>query len=430
VEYIEAVEKMYDHAIEAKMWSQDFRMEMYESSIPLGHSVQPPRTRDRGLTNRMLMAAVCSAGRLSTLDKDFSDQELELAHDRFPHGISLGQLFIVAAEANGYRGASGGQVTLEVQRAAFGMNGNRPIHATGFSTIDIAAITAATANKFLHEGWMFVDQTPLRIARIKNVRNFQQHTTVSLTGALQFEQVGADGEIKHGTLDHLTYTNQADTYAAMLAITRRDIINDDLGALTAVPRRLGRGGALKLNDIFWTEFLSGVSTSFFSSGNSNINTGAADMTLAGLTETERIFMVQTDPDGKPVGFMPKILLVPPALKAKAMALMSDQPGTFITGSDLIMAAANVFAGRFRVESSPYISNTSYTGNTSTAYWLLADPNEEAVIEIAALNGRIEPTVDTADADFNTLGVQMRGYCDIGVNFQEYRAGVHADGGSS
>jgi hypothetical protein len=154
------------------------------------------------------------------------------------------------------------------------------------------------------------------------------------------------------------------------------------------------------------------------------------MTLAGLTETERIFMVQTDPDGKPVGFMPKILLVPPALKAKAMALMSDQPGTFITGSDLIMAAANVFAGRFRVESSPYISNTSYTGNTSTAYWLLADPNEEAVIEIAALNGRIEPTVDTADADFNTLGVQMRGYCDIGVNFQEYRAGVHADGGSS
>jgi hypothetical protein len=431
VEYIEAVEKMYDHAIEAKMMPQDFRMEMYESSIPLGHSVQPPRTRDRGLTNRVLMAAVCQAGRLGTVEKDFTDQELQLAHDRFPHGISLAQLFIVAAEANGHRGISGGQVTLEIQRAAFGMaGGHRPIQAQGFSTIDIAGIVAATANKFLHEGWMHVDLTPLRIARIKSVRNFHQHTTVSLTGALQFEQLGADGEIKHGTLDHLTYTNQADTYAAMLAITRKDIINDDLGALTAVPRRLGRGGALKLNDIFWTEFLSGVSTSFFAAGNSNINTGVADMTIGGLEATETIFMNQTDPDGKPVGFMPRILLVPTALKAKAMALTTDQGNLLITGASATIPNVNVFAGRFRVESSPYISNSSYTGNTAVAWWMLADPNDEAVIEIAALNGRVEPTVDTADTDFNTLGVQMRGYCDIGVNFQEYRAGVHADGGAS
>jgi hypothetical protein len=80
-----------------------------------------------------------------------------------------------------------------------------------------------------------------------------------------------------------------------------------------------------------------------------------------------------------------------------------------------------------VESSPYISVSTYTGSTSTAYWMLANPNEAAVIEIAALNGRVEPTVDTADADFSTLGVSMRGYCDVGVNLQEYRAGVHADG---
>jgi hypothetical protein len=274
------------------------------------------------MTDRVLMAAVCEAGRLTDLDKQFSDQELQTAHDRFPNGISLGQLFITAAEANGYRGPGGGQVALDVQRAAFGMTGPYPrVHGSGgFSTIDIANIVAATANKFLHEGWMFVDQTPLRIARIKPVRNFHQHTTVSLTGALQFEKVGPSGEIKHGTLGDLTYTNQADTYAAMLAITRTDFINDDIGALTAVPRRMGRGGALKLNDLFWTEFLGLVSASFFAAGNSNINTGVADMTLAGLAATETIFMRQVDPDGKPVGYTPVILLVPPALKATSVAL--------------------------------------------------------------------------------------------------------------
>jgi hypothetical protein len=428
LQWIEAVEEMRDHAIEAKQSLQEFRSDLLEASLPLAHTVNTRRT-DRSLSNRVLMAAICQAGALSTVEKDFTDQELQLAHDRFPHGISLGQLFILAAEANGYRGTTGGQVTTEIQRAAFGQSGPM-IRASGFSTIDIANVVAATANKFLHEGWMHVDQTPLRIARIKPVRNFHQHTTVSLTGALQFEKLGSAGEIKHGTLDDLTYTNQADTYGAMLAITRKDIINDDLGALTAVPRRLGRGGALKLNDIFWARFLALVSESFFASGKSNINTGVADMTLGGLEATETIFMNQTDPDGKPVGFMPRILLVPTALKAKAAALMADQPGVFITGKDAVLPAANVYAGRFRVESSPYISNSSYTGNTAVGWWMLADPNDEAVIEIAALNGRVEPVVDTADADFNTLGVQMRGYCDIGVKEQEYRAGVYADGGAS
>lgn len=425
-EEIQAFEKLVEHAIKEKMTPRDFRSDLVESTYPVSRSPVRASTRN-AINDRVLQAAVCVSGRLGNVDKQFTDQELQTAHDKFPHGISLSQLFILAAEANGFTGASGGQVTLEVQRAAFGMNG-RQIRAAGFSTIDVANIVAATANKFLHEGWMSVDQTALRISTIRNVRNFQQITTVSLTGALQYTKIGSDGEIKHGVLDDLTYTNQADTYAAMLAITRKDLINDDLGALTAVPRRLGRGGMLKLNDIFWTEFLGLVAANFFASGNSNINTGVADMTIGGLKATETIFMNQTDPDGKPLGIMPRIILVPTALKAEATALMDSQK--LITGSDVRIGEGNPFAGRFRVESSPYISNSSYTGNTSTAWWMLADPNECAVIEIAALNGRIEPQVDTADADFNTLGVQMRGYCDIGVNEQEKRGGVHADGGTS
>src|SRR5690606_39835549 len=55
---------------------------------------------------------------------------------------------------------------------------------------------------------------------------------------------------------------------------------------------------------------------------------------------------------------------------------------------------------------------------------LADPNEMPVMEIAALNGRVEPQVDAAEADFNTLGVQMRGYSDVGVARQEPRGGVY------
>jgi hypothetical protein len=432
IDFIEACEKMVDHAIEAKMEARDFRAEMYEQQVPLSHTVPTPRGRgERGVTARMLEAAICQTGRLANLEKHYTDQELQAAHDKFRDGISLNQFFILAAEANGYRGTSGGRMDINVQRAAFGQNGGRQIQAQGFSTIDVANITGNIANKFIHEGWMGVDQTPLRIANIRSVRNFQQITTVSLTGALQFEEVGPAGEIKHGQLDEITYTNQVKTYGQMLAITRQDIINDDLGALTAVPRRLGRGAMLLLNHIFWTEFMILETDGFFAAGNSNINTGVADMTVGGLDATETIFMNQTDYDGKPLGIQPAILLVPTALKNKALTLMgSMQNAAAITSYAAATGDKNPFTGRWRVESSPYMSNSSYTGSSAAEWYMLADPNELAVIEIAALNGRVEPTVDQADTDFNTLGVQYRGYSDVGVKRQEKKAGVLADGGSS
>lgn len=431
---IDAIKQLASDAIEKKWTVEKFRLELLEASLPPAESPFLRITsRGKQITNRVLEAAVCMAGRLSTVEEDYTDQELQLAHEKFRNGIGLKELFVLGAEANGYR-ASGYNVDINVQRAAFGLMGPqaRSIHATGFSTINIANVVANTANKFLHEGWMAVDMTPLRISAIRPVRDFKQITTVSLTGDLEFEKIGAAGEIPHKKLGDLVYTNQADTYAAMMAITRKDIINDDLGALTAVPRRLGRGGALKLNDIFWTKFLGLVSATFFDGSKNNLNAGVATMTLEGLTATETIFMNQTDPDGKPLGIMPKIVLVPTALKAAAIALLDEQRGSsvLITGGNTTIPDANIFKGRFRVESSPYISNSSYSGNTAQGWWMLADPAEMPVIEIAALNGRVEPIVETADADFNVLGVQMRGYSDVGVNEQEYRGGVYADGGSS
>ena len=184
---------------------------------------------------------------------------------------------------------------------------------------------------------------------------------------------------------------------------------------------------MKLNDIFWTVFLN--NSAFFTTGRGNANEAVADMTVGGLTATEVIFMNQTDPDGKPLGLMASLLLVPTALKVPANTLMKSE--RLITGATSVTTGeANPYAGRFRVESSPYMSNTSYTGYSTAAWYMLADPNEMPVVEIAALNGRVEPVVETADADFNVLGVQMRGYSDVGVSLQEYRAGVRADGGSS
>ena len=427
-EEITEIEGMVHHAIEAKMGVTDFRLQLYEAMVPQGVTIHAPKRGVDGITPRVIEAAICQTARLEGHEKQFSDQELQAAHSNFRNGIGLKELMLICARQNGYSNGHSYDYNEDVLRYAFGQGGGRPIHASGgFSTNSISTIVANTANKFLREGWNAVDMTPLRIAPVRSVRDFKQITTVSLTGHLQFEQVGSTGQIKHGKVGETTYTNQAKTYGRMLGIPRQDIINDDVGALTSAPRRLGRGAGLKLNDIFWTEFLD--NSTFFTTARTNANEGVADMTIGGLTATEVIFMNQVDPDSKPLGIMPKILLVPTALKAAAIAL-TDPQSQMITGSDVKMSNVNVFRGRFRVESSPYMSNSSYTGYSAAAWYMLADPMEMPVIEIAALNGRVEPVVETTEADFSTLGIQMRGYSDVGVSLQEYRGGVRADGGAS
>jgi hypothetical protein len=427
---ITAIQDLANSAIEAKWTIDKFRLELLEASLPPAHTVFRTKQNDR-LNNKILEAAICQAGRLTDYEKGFDDQTLQMAHDRFKGRIGLNQLFVLCAAANGYHGDYDSRVTLDVQRAAFGMNSPVPQmrqqHAAGFSTVNIANVLSNVANKFLSQGWNAVDMTPLRISKIRSVSDFKTITTVSLTGNLTFEKVGASGEIPHGELGDLTYTNKIDTYAKMLAITRQDYYNDDLGALTDVPKKLGRGSALKLNDIFWTEFLNNAG--FFTSGNANVNTGVADATLGGLAATEVIFMSQTDPDGYPLGVQPKIWLVPTAIKPAALSLMTSQKIVDGTAT-AAQGDGNIWLNRYRVESSPYMSNATFTGYSAQATYTLADPEEMPVIEIAALNGRVEPIIETADAEFNVLGTAMRGYSDVGVNLQEYRGGVRADGGSS
>jgi hypothetical protein len=88
---------------------------------------------------------------------------------------------------------------------------------------------------------------------------------------------------------------------------------------------------------------------------------------------------------------------------------------------------NPHQGKFRVEVSRYLNNAAYTGNSSKAWYLLSEPSDLPVIEVAFLNGQESPTIETADADFNVLGVQMRGYHDFGVALQDPRGGVKAKG---
>ena len=391
-------------------------LEVMRDERPKPPAVHVPQD---SISGSVLEAAAMLSAKLPGVEKLHDERTLEAADKRFRGGIGLQELLLEAAWSNGYSGRTF-RDSRAVLRFAFGQD----IQAE-YSTIDIGGILSNIANKFLLRGFFSVENTWRNICAVRNVNDFKTVTSYRLIGTDQYELVAPGGELKHGNLGNESYTNKADTFGLMLSVDRRDIINDDLGAITTVPQKLGRGSGLKINDVFWTGFMA--NSAFFTAGNKNYLTGAGTvLSIDGLTGAEQAFLDQVDSDGKPIGIMPAIVLVPTALSAIGTQLFKSVEIRDTTASTKY-PIANPHQGKFRTEVSRYLGNTKYTGNSAKAWYLLADPGDLPVIEVAFLNGQESPTIETAAADFDTLGIQMRGYHDFGVALQDPRGGVKSKG---
>jgi len=403
--------------LEARAIREDWSLEKCELEIMRASRPTLPaiHSADAESGPRILEAACLMAGGIKPdrLIKTCGEQVVEAAEKQYRHGIGLQQLLLEAAWANGYHGRSFRQDIPAVLHAAF-------------STVDISNILANVANKFLLEGFSSVESTWRTIATIRPVRDFKQTTSYRMTAGGEFEEVAPDGELKSGTLSDEKFTNQAKTYGYLLTLTRQDMINDDLGALTNIPRMVGRKGALKLNKQFWATFLK--NSSFFTVAHGNYATGSTTaLSVDALTDAEVLFLKQTDSAGDPIGIQPRFLLVPPALNNTALQLMKSLTLNETTTANKPKPVNNPHVGKYEVAMSRYLSNANLTGYSAKAWYLLADPNDLPVIEVVFLNGKDTPTVEQAEADFNVLGVRFRGYFDFGVALQDYRGGVKMKG---
>jgi hypothetical protein len=364
---------------------------------PSVHVSQPA-----AITPEVIECSFALQGGLPGVETKYDAKTLEAAH-KARRDLSIGEVIVQAAVANGYEGGR-----------RLNASTIRPIMQAAWATHAISGILSNTANKFLLAGFDGVESAWRSISAVRSVNDFKTLTSYRLNGGMKFQKVANGGELKNASASEESRTISADTYGIMTSVTRTDLINDDLGALTAVPQRIGRGGALKLNDVFWADFVD--DSAFFTAGRGNLSTGSLALSIANLKALATKFRKLNDPDGNPVAVTPRILLVPPDLEIAASEIMGS---ALIHGTSGAAGSTNVLAGRYQVVSSAYLTNT-------TDYYLLASPADMPVMEVAFLNGVQSPIVETAEADFNTLGIQMRGYFDFGVAKAEYLAGVKCD----
>jgi hypothetical protein len=380
---------------------------------------------------QIIEAALCLSAGLPNIEKAYPAEVLNNVERAGLRSFGLQQLLLQVAHSNGYICRPGERITTGNLRTVLEYC-FPPVTArlSGFSTINLPGILGNVANKEILAGYMEEDGTWMEIAQVKSVNNFHLVTSYRMLDNLEYEEVGPAGEIKHGTLDQESYTRQAKTYAKMLGLTRQDIINDDLGAFDDIRTRLGRGAAKKFNNIFWAAFMD--NSSFFTTARTNYMEGAttnlgADGVGLGLGVTKYRKMTSPTADGtKRVGASmsrPEILLVPPELEFVARQLFVSS--NYITGANATTLASNVFVNLYRPVVQNRLSDSAFTGNSATAWYLFGMELKPMVVSF--LNGQRTPTVESSDADFDQLGIQFRGFHDFGSDKSEYLSGIKSKG---
>ena len=377
------------------------------------------RDRPEGAETRAAIeAALCLRGGISpdTLEKSYGAKTVEAGGKAMD--MPLKEVLHACLDMEGI--AHGRTVDNETIRAAF-------------STVSLPGILSNVANKKLLDSYRAQPVIAQRLCTSGDLSDFKESERFRLTDVGDLLPVAPDGEIKEGGISEEAAKNQIDTYGKKFCLTRKMIINDDLGGFMRVPAAMGNRAARLIDQLFFARLLKNPAQpdgkALFSAAHRNLLTGASSaLSAESLKKAIQIFLDQTDSDGQPISVEPRILLVPTALKHLAIELTKGATLVVAGSADKVVPALNVLADEnLQVVSSPYLANAAYDGASAAAWYLFGQPGQVDTFEIGYLAGRRTPTVERGETDFNTLGLWFRVYFDVGVREQDHRGMVKANG---
>ncbi|MDF2119542.1 Mu-like prophage major head subunit gpT family protein [Roseiarcaceae bacterium H3SJ34-1] len=315
--------------------------------------------------------------------------------------------------------------TLDLAREALALRG---IATTGLSaadtigraltTSDFPAVLGGVGERVLREAYAQVPAALKSVARQTTAKDFKAKSSIQLGDAPMLEKVNEHGEFKYGALADAKESYAIDTFGKIVSLTRKAIVNDDLGAFTDLSGAMGRA-AQDFEAQFLVNLLimaSGAGptmddgVALFHANHNNLGTPVALYPSSGsvwtsLSAARLAMRKQTSLGGRPVSPEPKFLLVPPELETKAEALLAAL--TPASAGDV-----NPFAGKLTPLVEPRLTS-------ATAWYVIADPASVPGLEYAYLQGFEGPQIETR-AGFEVDGVETKVRLDFGAGFVDWR----------
>jgi Mu-like prophage major head subunit gpT len=302
------------------------------------------------------------------------------------------------------------------------MDPDQLFRAAMHTTSDFPQLLTSTGNRTLMASYQAA-QSPVKttLARQSTLADFRPGTRLKLSDIGTLEKVSESGEIKHTSRGEASESYALDTYATQFAISRKALINDDLGAFRDWGQTAGRMAAeteanLLLNLLLSNPTMNEDGTSLFHADHGNLANPGVSLGSAGdvamLDAARKAMRGMKALDGKtPINATPKYLLVGPELETAAEQILAQ-----IYAATL--GDTNPFTGRLSLLVEPRITDKSW--------YVFADPAILPVLEYSYLSSAQGPQMASREG-WDVLGMEFRIVLDFGAGAIDWRGAYYNPG---
>jgi ATP-dependent protease ClpP protease subunit len=319
----------------------------------------------------------------------------------------------------GVSDSSLGSDPMKIAGLAMGMGTVSGMH----STSDFPLLLGDTLNRFLLGTYDSHPAVLKAIARKRSAPDFRTIRPSRIGENPQLEEVLEGGEITHGTMGEEQESYQLKTFARIFSITRKAIINDDLGAFDRA--RNASQAATELEARTLVSLLtsnSGLgptmsdSVALFNSAHRNLAASGAAIGDNTLSAARLAMRSQTGVDGTTlIDAQPAYLIVPATLETVAQKYLATiQPNA--------VSSVNPFSNSLQLLVEPRLDAVSLT-----RWYVAADPGMVAALEYAHLAGAEGPQVETR-LGWEVDGLEVKVRLDFGCGAVDWR-GIYANAGA-
>lgn len=283
------------------------------------------------------------------------------------------------------------------------------------ATSDFPLLLSAASNKVLQAAWSSATPTYRDVAARKTFKDFKPRHFIQMGDFPDLLEVGETAHFEYGTISESAESVTLGSFGRILRLTRKVIINDDLGAFGDLPAKAGQRVLLWENALVWALLAQNGGRGptmadgkpLFHADHGNVGAGGA-VSVATVGDGYAKMMLQRSLDGQRLNITPSILLGG-ALQATTLLQFTTVNTTPHVASDV-----NPYAGRLK----PVFDAELHDLNPK--WWMFAAPGTGGeTLVFGGLEGLEGPRVRTQEG-FTTDGLEIKVAHDFGVGVVDYR----------
>lgn len=307
-------------------------------------------------------------------------------------------------------GNTRGMMPQEIARAALGCDRQAYRAAGMHATSDFPLLLGGAVNRTLRDAYAQAPQTWRPLGQQTSVPDFREVTRAALGDISALEEVKEHGEYKYGKLEEEGAPIRVAKFGKIIAITWESVINDDLGALTRIPKAYGQAAAQTESNLVWNLLLSNPNftdgKAIFVADHGNLAGAGGAINTATLGAARAAMRKQQSKAGAFLNVEPRYLVVGPDKELEAYQYTSSQ----------YVPAKNSDINDSRNTALIVIVDGRITGNQ---WYLYTEPGLIDTFEYAYLEG--EPGVFTETREgFEVDGVEIKARLVFGAGWIDYR----------